>query len=42
MSSDLAFRMGFIGRDELRAEAAKLSKTELGRVLMELAEGVHE
>ena len=36
---EVAFRMGFIGASELRQEAAKLGKTELGRVLMELAEG---
>ena len=39
---EVAFRMGFIGKDELKVQAAKLGKTELGRVLMELAEGAHE
>ncbi len=36
---EVAFRMGYIGADGLRAEAAKLGKTELGRVLTDLAEG---
>ena len=36
---EVAFRMGFIGRDALRDQAKRLGKTELGRVLMELAEG---
>ena len=39
---EVAFRMGFIDRDQLRACAAGLGKTELGRVLLELADGVHE
>ncbi|MDR3536664.1 MAG: glucose-1-phosphate thymidylyltransferase RfbA [Acetobacteraceae bacterium] len=36
---EVAFRMGFIGADALRDHARSLGKTELGRVLMELAEG---
>ncbi len=36
---EVAFRMGFIGPDELIEHARSLGKTELGRVLMELAEG---
>jgi glucose-1-phosphate thymidylyltransferase len=36
---EVAFRMGYIDAAQLRAEAAKLGKTELGRVLQELAEG---
>ncbi len=36
---EVAFRMGFIDADRLRHHAAHLGKTELGRVLMELAEG---
>ncbi|WP_428489345.1 glucose-1-phosphate thymidylyltransferase RfbA [Rhodopila sp.] len=36
---EVAFRMGFIDADQLRHHAAHLGKTELGRVLMELAEG---
>jgi glucose-1-phosphate thymidylyltransferase len=36
---EVAFRMGFIDADRLRAHAKGLGKTELGRVLMELAEG---
>ncbi len=39
---EVAFRMGFIDKAELRVQAGKLGKTELGRVLMELADGVHE
>ena len=39
---EVAFRMGFIDKDQLRACAAGLGKTELGRVLLELADGVHE
>ena len=37
---EVAFRMGFIDADRLRHHAAHLGKTELGRVLMELADGV--
>jgi glucose-1-phosphate thymidylyltransferase len=36
---EVAFRMGFIDADRLKHHAAHLGKTELGRVLMELAEG---
>jgi glucose-1-phosphate thymidylyltransferase len=36
---EVAFRMGFIDAERLRDHAAHLGKTELGRVLMELAEG---
>lgn len=36
---EVAFRMGFIDSDHLRHHAAHLGKTELGRVLMELADG---
>jgi len=35
---EVAFRMGFIDADQLRAEARRLGKTELGHVLTELAE----
>jgi glucose-1-phosphate thymidylyltransferase len=38
---EVAFRMGFIDADQLRAEAAKLGKTDLGRVLARIAAGVH-
>lgn len=38
---EVAFRMGFIGADHLRDQAIRLGKTELGRVLLELAEGEH-
>jgi glucose-1-phosphate thymidylyltransferase len=36
---EVAFRMGFIDAEMLRSHARQLGKTELGRVLMELAEG---
>jgi len=36
---EVAFRMGYIDASVLRREAEKLGKTELGRVLTELAEG---
>jgi glucose-1-phosphate thymidylyltransferase len=36
---EVAFRMGFIDADRLRGHATALGKTELGRVLMELATG---
>jgi glucose-1-phosphate thymidylyltransferase len=39
---EVAFRMKFIDAAALRAEARKLGKTELGRVLLALAEGEHE
>ena len=38
---EIAFRMGYIDADVLRSHARQLGKTELGRVLMELAEGEH-
>ena len=38
---EVAFRMGFIDSDTLRGHARKLVKTELGRLLLELADGVH-
>ena len=38
---EVAFRMGFIDADRLREHALSLGKTELGRVLLELAEGEH-
>ena len=39
---EVAFRMGYIDADRLRAHARHLGKTELGRVLLELAEGQQE
>jgi glucose-1-phosphate thymidylyltransferase len=36
---EVAFRMGYIDADRLRAHAHHLGKTELGRVLVELADG---
>ena len=38
---EVAFRMGWIDAPALRAHARALGKTELGRVLAELAEGEH-
>ena len=38
---EVAFRMGFIDAHTLRGHARALSKTELGRLLLELADGVH-
>jgi glucose-1-phosphate thymidylyltransferase len=35
---EVAFRMGYITADQLRDHAAKMGKTELGRVLKELAD----
>jgi glucose-1-phosphate thymidylyltransferase len=39
---EVAFRMGFISADRLREQALRLGKTELGRVLLDLAEGEME
>jgi glucose-1-phosphate thymidylyltransferase len=38
---EVAFRMGFIGSDGLHEAANRLGKTELGRVLAEIAAGGH-
>jgi glucose-1-phosphate thymidylyltransferase len=38
---EVAFRKGFIDAATLRAHASGMGKTELGRVLMDLAEGDH-
>ena len=38
---EVAFRMGWIDAGQLSAHARGLGKTELGRVLLELAEGEH-
>ena len=38
---EVAFRMGYIDADALRAQAERMEKTELGRVLRELADGLH-
>ena len=38
---EVAFRMGFIDASALRERALALRKTELGRLLLELADGVH-
>lgn len=39
---EVAFRMGYIDADALREHARHLGKTDLGRALMELAEGEQE
>jgi glucose-1-phosphate thymidylyltransferase len=39
---EVAFRMGFIGSDGLYEAARRLGKTELGRVLAEIAAGGHQ
>ncbi len=38
---EVAFRMGFIDAPTLRGHARALGKTELGRVLMQIADGQH-
>jgi glucose-1-phosphate thymidylyltransferase len=38
---EVAFRMGYIDAEQLAGQARSLGKTELGRVLLELAEGEH-
>ncbi len=38
---EVAYRMGYIDAAMLRQRAATLGKTELGRILRELAEGLH-
>ena len=38
---EVAYRMGFIDAATLREAARRLSKTELGRLLLELADGLH-
>ena len=38
---EVAFRMGYIDRAALRDRADALRKTELGRLLLEIADGVH-
>ena len=38
---EVAFRMGFIDNAQLKARAGLISKTELGRILHDIAEGVH-
>lgn len=39
---EVAFRMGYIDANLLREQANRLGKTELGRVLLDLADGEHE
>ena len=39
---EVAFRMGYISADALRIQATHLGKTDLGRALLQLAEGEHD
>jgi glucose-1-phosphate thymidylyltransferase len=39
---EVAFRMGYITAEALRSLAGQLGKTDLGRALMDLAEGEHD
>ncbi|MDD2795101.1 glucose-1-phosphate thymidylyltransferase RfbA [Acidocella sp.] len=38
---EAAFRMGFIDAAQLKAQAQSISKTELGRILQDIANGIH-
>ena len=38
---EVAFRMGYIDNDTLRSAAKALAKTELGRLLLDIADGLH-
>jgi glucose-1-phosphate thymidylyltransferase len=38
---EVAFRMGYINADLLRENAKRIGKTELGRILIEIADGSH-
>ena len=38
---EVAFRMGYIDADMLRENAKRIGKTELGRILIEIADGLH-
>ncbi len=38
---EVAFRMGFIDAAQLKAQAQSISKTELGRILQDIANGIH-
>ena len=38
---EVAYRMGYIDAQQLRTSAQRLAKTELGRLLLELADGLH-
>ena len=38
---EVAYRMGYIDASALRERALALRKTELGRLLLEIADGVH-
>ena len=38
---EIAFRMGYIDAEMLRERAKLIGKTELGRILTEIADGTH-
>lgn len=38
--AEVAYRLGFIDADQLRAHASRMGKTELGRLLMQVANTV--
>ena len=40
--AEVAYRLGFIDADQLRAHAARMGKTELGRLLMQVANTVQQ
>lgn len=40
--AEVAFRMGFIDADQLRTHAQKMIKTELGQVLMNVANSLSQ
>lgn len=40
--AEVAFRMGYITADQLRAHAQRMIKTELGRLLMQVADSVQD
>ena len=38
---EIAFRMGFIDKEQLKTQGALIGKTELGRILGDIADGMH-
>jgi glucose-1-phosphate thymidylyltransferase len=38
---EVAFRMGFIDKEQLKTQGALIGKTELGRILGDIADGMH-
>jgi glucose-1-phosphate thymidylyltransferase len=39
---EVAYRMGYIDSATLRRRALQLGKTELGRIMAEIADGLHD